>query len=431
MNKEIFQEDELAKLQKDTFSYFLKETNTENGLVPDSTKETSACSITAVGLALACYPVAVENGYIKRLEAIKRTLTTLRFFWESPQGKGINAIGYKGFFYHFLDMKTGRRIGNSEISTIDTTYFLAGALAAAQYFSGDTPEEKEICKLADALYRRTDWRWALNGGECVSMGWMPETGFIEHRWEGYSEALLLYALALGSPTFPIPEKSYAAWTKTYEWRKLYDIEYLHAGSLFIHQLSHCWIDFRGIQDEFMRGKGIDYFENTRRATYVQRQHAIENPRNFKGFCKDCWGITASDGPGDQTLKIDGVKREFFDYLARQIPDGPDDGTIAPWAAVASLPFAPEIVLPALDFFNRVFPEMTSKYGLKCSFNPTFTEGNQGHDGWISQGYYGLDQGPIVLMIENYRTGFFWRLMRNCPYITAGLRRAGFTGGWLD
>jgi hypothetical protein len=153
--------------------------------------------------------------------------------------------------------------------------------------------------------------------------------------------------------------------------------------------------------------------------------------DFKGYSEHCWGITASDGPGPTCLKADGVERCFFDYTARGAPYGPDDGTIAPWAAVASLPFAPEIVLPAPQHTSDAYPEMISTYGLKCSFNPTFQDENRGGKGWISKGYYGLDQGPIVMMIENHRSGFFWDLMRGCPDITAGLRRAGFTGGWLS
>ncbi|MEO5649497.1 MAG: glucoamylase family protein, partial [Ginsengibacter sp.] len=341
-----------------------------------------------------------------------------------------DATGYKGFYYHFLDMKTGRRVWESELSTIDTAFFLAGALAAVQYFNQKIKVEKEICTLGDALYRRADWKWMLNGGELVSMGWKPESGFLRYRWEGYSEALILYTLGLGSPTFQLPPESYRAWLKTYKWKKLYNIEFLYAGSLFIHQLSHVWIDFRGIQDEFMINKGIDYFENSRRATYVQQQYAIRNPKKFEGYEKYCWGITASDGPGPAMQKVNGKRMKFYDYVARKIPNGPDDGTIAPWAAVASLPFAPEIVLPTLKHFNETYPDITSKYGLKCSFNPTFESGNQGIKGWISKGYYGLDQGPIVLMIENYQTGFFWRLMRSCSYIETGLRRAGFRGGWL-
>ncbi len=431
MSKTILSDKTLVKLQKDTFGYFLKETNLENGLVPDNTRPDSHCSIAAVGLALSCYAVAVKRGFMTRADAVKRTLTTLRFFWESPQGKGKDDIGYKGFFYHFLDMKTGKRAWKSELSTIDTTLFLAGALTAAEYFTEDNKEEKEIRTLADALYRRADWSWALNGGDLVSMGWKPEDGFLKYRWEGYSEALLLYALGLGSPTFPLHAKSYQAWLKSYKWKKLYGIEFLYAGPLFIHQLSHVWIDFRGISDKYMRAKGIDYFENSRRATYVQQQYAIRNPRNFVGYGEHSWGITASDGPGPARQKVNGREVKFYDYVARKIPNGPDDGTIAPWAAIASLPFAPEIVLPTIKNFNDNYPDMTSKYGLKCSFNPTFESGNQSARGWVSKGYYGLDQGPIVLMIENYRTGFFWHLMRGCSYIGAGLRRAGFSGGWLQ
>ncbi|MBA3257476.1 MAG: hypothetical protein H0T64_12635 [Pyrinomonadaceae bacterium] len=420
----------LDKLQRGTFGYFLRETNPENGLVPDNTRDGAPCSITAVGLALAAYTVGVERGYLTRDEAVTRTLTTLGFFWNGTQGEESDALGYKGFYYHFLNMQTGRRMWKSELSTIDTTFLLAGALAAAQYFNRETKEEREIRTLASALYRRADWQWALNGGAKVSMGWKPESGFLRYRWEGYSEALLLYALGLGSPTHPLPAKSYQAWTETYRWKKLYGIEFLYAGPLFIHQLSHVWIDFRGIQDDFMRERGIDYFENSRRATYAQQQYAIRNPKKFRSYGENCWGVTASDGPGPATRKLNGVERRFFDYRARSIPYGPDDGTIAPWAAVASLPFAPELVLPALEHFNEAYPEMTSKYGFKCSFNPTFTDGKQSARGWISKGYYGLDQGPIVLMIENYRTGFFWQLMRQCPHLVTGLRRAGFAGGWL-
>jgi len=431
MSRPAMSDKALDKLQRATFGYFLKETNPANGLVPDNTRADAPCSITAVGLALAAYAVGAERGFIARTEAIRRTLTTLRFFRDSPQSEELDATGYKGFYYHFLDMHSGQRTWKSELSTIDTTFFLAGALLAATYFDRETKEEREIRAVADALYRRADWQWAQNGALKVTHGWKPEGGFLKYRWEGYNEALLLYVLGLGSPTHPLPTKSYTAWAKSYRWKKLYGHEFLYAGPLFVHQLSHVWIDFRGIQDDFMRERGIDYFENSRRATYVQQAYASRNPKKFKGYSESCWGITASDGPGPATRKVDGVERRFYDYRARSIPYGPDDGTIAPWAAIASLPFAPEIVLPALQHFNESFPEMTSKYGFKCSFNPTFADGKRSTRGWISQGYYGLDQGPIVLMIENYRSGFVWRLMRQCPYIVRGLRRAGFTNGWLD
>jgi len=423
-----FSEDELHELQRLTFDYFLKETNPENGLVPDSTRQGSPCSIAPTGFALAAYLVGVERGFITRDDAISRTLTSLRFFWNSPQGPEPDATGYKGFYYHFLDMKTGRRTFECELSTIDSTFVIAGALTAAEYFNRDTEDEREIRNLAEALYRRVDWRWAQNGKDTVTHGWTPEQGFIKYRWEGYDEALILYVLGLASPTHPLPAQSYEAWTSTYEWRNLYGYDFIYAGPLFIHQLSHMWIDFRDIQDDYTRHKGIDYFENSRRATYIQQQYAIHNPRGFKGYGEFIWGLTASDGPGPGIEKIGDKTFQVYDYINRGVPDGPDDGTLAPWAVIASLPFAPEIVLPSMRYFDEAFPEMTSKYGFKCSFNPTFSAASD--KGWISKGYYGLDQGPIVLMIENYRSEFIWRLMRSCPYIVTGLRRAGFSGGWL-
>lgn len=424
-------EKELAELQRNTFGYFLKEANLTNGMVPDSTKKESFASITAIGFALTAYPIGVERGYLTRAEAVARVLTTLRFFWNSEQSAEPTATGYKGFYYHFLDMQTGRRAPGSELSTIDTTFLLAGFLTASMYFERETKKETEIRGLAHALYARTDWQWAQNGALKVALGWKPETGFIRYRWEGYSEALLLYVLGLGSPAHALPAESYAAWMRTYKWKRLYELEFLYAGPLFIHHLSHVWIDFRGIQDEYMRVRGMDYFENSRRATYVQQAYAMRNPKGFAGYGKYAWGITASDGPGPTQCKINGIERKFYNYIARGIPNGPDDGTLAPWAVVASLPFAPELVLPSIKYFNETYPEMTSEYGFRCSYNPTFSgRKNNNSTGWISQGYYGLDQGPIVMMIENYRTGFLWRLLRQCPALQMGLRRAGFTGGWL-
>ena len=194
-------------------------------------------------------------------------------------------------------MKTGKRVWKCELSTVDTAFLLAGMLTAAAYFANETADEHEIRTLADELYRRADWQWAQNGGATVTHGWKPESGFLPYRWQGYDEALFLYLLGLGSPTHPLPEESYAAWTSTYQWRKIYDHEFLYSGPLFTHQLSHMWVDFRGIQDAYMRGKSIDYFENSRRATYVQQQYAIHNPGQFDGYGENCWGITASDGPG--------------------------------------------------------------------------------------------------------------------------------------
>jgi len=424
-------EDELESLQRETLRYFLRETNPRNGLVLDKTALDWPASIAATGLALAAYPVAVERGLITRTAAIEIVLATLRFFWNSRQGPEPDATGYHGFYYHFLDMQTGQRAWQCELSTVDSTILLAGALTAGAYFDAATTQEGEIRALADALYLRADWPWAQDGGATVTHGWKPESGFLEWRWQGYDEALVLYILGLGSPTYPLPEESYAAWASTYEWRRSYGHEYLYAGPLFTHQISHVWIDFRGIQDAFMRDKGIDYFENTRRATHVQQRYAIDNPRSFAAYGERCWGITANDGPGPATITVEGVERRFFGYLARGVPDGPDDGTIAPWAVVASLPFAPEIVLPAIDYLvHDVDLKLGNPYGFKASFNPTYPATSGNLNGWVSPWHYGINQGPIIPMVENYRTGMVWRLMRDCPYVVTGLRRAGFTGGWL-
>ena len=427
----------LQDIQKKAFHYFECEANPANGLIRDKAAPDDKwslgwpSSIAAVGFALACYPVAVTREFLSREAAVQRTLATLRFFSRSAHGPEPDATGYRGFYYHFLDMQTGRRAWQCELSTIDTALLLAGMLACAKFFTDETPDEAEIRSLADALYRRVEWDWALDGGSTVSMGWYPESGFLPFRWKGYNEALLLYILALGSPTHPVPEACYHAWTSSYEWKQIYGYDYLYAGALFTHQFPQVWIDFRGIRDGFMRDKGIDYFENSRRATYVQRQYAIANPMGFEGYSANCWGLTASQGPGPATVLIDGVERRFFAYTARGAPYGPDDGSIAPWAVVASLPFAPEIVLPALDYFiDDLKLHDVNPYGFRATINPTYAT-KPGHaSGWISPWHFGISQGPVVLMIENHRSGLLWELMRECPCVVQGLQRAGFRGDRL-
>lgn len=421
----------VATLQRHAFRYFLRECNLENGLVADHSLPESPASIASVGFALAALPVGVERGWMTRNDAARRTLAALRFFWKSDQGGGRHGTGYKGFYYHFLDMTTGRRAGSCEVSTVDTGILLAGMLAAAAYFDGDAAEEQEIRSLTNAIYRRVDWIWACNGGATLTHGWTPEGGFLPYRWEGYDEAALLYILGLGSPTYSLPPESYTAWTSTHLWSRSYGFEYIYGGPLFIHQYSHLWLDFRDIQDAFTRERGIDYFENSRRATYVQQEYAIRNPMEFKGYGEHFWGITASDGPGWTSRTINNFERTFYGYAARGVPYGPDDGTVAPWAVVASLPFAPEIVLPTIENFQEVYPQVTGKYCLRCSFNLSYPDVDNGTKGWTSSYHYGINLGPVVLMCENYRSGMLWRLMRKCRYITRGLRKAGFAGGWLD
>jgi hypothetical protein len=303
-------------------------------------------------------------------------------------------------------------------------------LTCAAYFDGDSAEENEIRRLAVELYCRADWQWATNSTAAICHGWRPETGFIPHFWTGYDEALLVYLLALGSPTFPLPPESYAAYCSTYSWKQIYDRELLYSGPLFTHQLSHLWIDFRGLRDAFMREHDSDYFENSRQATYVQQEYAQRNPLEFVGYGEFCWGITASDGPGWDKRMINGVEREFYGYYARGTPFGPDDGTLAPWVVLASLPFAPEIVIPTIRAMAQLDLGMTKRYGFKPSFNQTYAVPDSPTGWWVTPYHFGIDQGPVALMIENYRTGLVWNITRRSPYITTGLRRAGFTGGWL-
>jgi hypothetical protein len=306
----------------------------------------------------------------------------------------------------------------------------ATGLALAAY---PVAVEREIREIAEALYRRADWGWAQAADGTIGHGWRPESGFIKYRWQGYDEGLLLYALALGSPTYPLPPAAYTAWTSTYEWKRCYDIDYLYCGPLFTHQLSHIWIDFRNIQDPFMRTKGIDYFQNSRRATMIQQRYAIDNPLGFKGYGAEFWGITASDGPGPVTKQIDGVRRRFYDYAGRGAPYGIDDGTVSPWAVAASLPFAPEIVVPTLHHFIHTLKlHEHHRYGFKASLNLTWknSRADSSGEGWISPYFFGINLGPILLMVENHHSGMLWELMRDCRWIVDGLRRAGFTGGWL-
>ncbi len=426
--KPSMQEQTLDQLQRAAFGYFLQAVNPANGLVADTSREHSPSSIAVVGFALSAYPVAVERGWMTRADAVHRSLSVLRFFHNSDQSGGPEATGFKGFYYHFLDMHTGTRVWRSELSMIDTALLIAGVLTAGRYFMANTPDEIELRELVDVLYRRVDWGWAQQGGGTINHGWKPESGFLRYCWDGYSEAIVLYVLALGSPTHPIEADCYHAWTATYQWENLYGYDVLYAGSLFVHQFSHAWIDFRGIQDRFMREKRCDYFENSRRATEVQREYARRNPHGFAGYDEDCWGLTACDGPSHQLPELAHERRRLFGYAARGVPYGPDDGTLSGWAALASLPFASEIALSAARHMLQRYPEMLSDQQYASSFNPTLAGADR--RAWVSAGHFGLDQGIVVMMIENYRTQLIWRLMRDCPSIGTGLRRAGFLGGWL-
>ena len=434
-------------LERRTFEWFWHSADPKTGLVPDSYPGKSFSSIAAVGFGLTAYGVGVERGYITRQQAVDRTLATLHFFHDAPQNDSEDdASGYHGFFYHFLDMQSGKRATRSvELSSVDTTLLLGGVLFAESYYDRNTPQEKEIRRLADAIYRHVDWPFMQPRAPLISMGWTPGGKFIPADWKGYNEGMLVYILALGSPTHPVTPDAWKAWLSTnpLTWGTFQGRTFLNFAPLFGHQYTETWVDFRGIRDAWSRQHGLDYFENSRRATYSQRSYAIANPGHWTGYGPNVWGLTASNGPGDVTLKdAAGEERRFFGYTARGagLDYISDDGTIAPTAAGGSIAFAPEIVIPALtEMKQRYGKYIYNRYGFVDAFDPSF------HDsalplrtgsvvpgaGWVDSVQLGIDQGPIVLMIENWRSGFVWKVMKKNPYIRKGLERAGFTGGWLD
>jgi len=431
-------------LEERTFRWFWDTTNPKNGLVPDRWPTKSFSSVAAVGFGLTAYPIGVERGWITREQARERVLTTLRFFWTAPQGpQESGVIGHRGFFYHFLDMETGHRFEKVELSTIDTALFLAGALFCQSYFDDvANSTEIEIRDLTQKIYDRVEWTSALQRPGLVSMAWSPKDGWSSWDYTGYNEAMFLYILALGSKTHPIPDNAWDVFHRTDKWATFYDQPHVNFAPLFGHQYTMVWIDFKGIRDRLMREKGIDWFENSRRAAISQRAYAIDNPGEWRGYGPDVWGLTACDGPMDKTLEIDGRTRTFYTYHARGAAAGEirDDGTIAPTAAASSIGFAPEIAIPAIEEMIRVYgSDLFGQYGFVDAFNPTLTSSPfplqhgwiHPQKGWFDKDYLGIDQGPIVAMIENHRTGLVWNTMKKNPHIVRGLRRAGFEGGWLD
>ncbi len=430
-------------LEQRTFAFFWEQSDPETGLTPDRWPTPSFSSVAAIGFALTGYPIGVERGYVTRAQARDRVLSTLSFLWKAPQSDAHEGVtGYQGFFYHFLDMRSGHRFNTDvELSTIDTALLLGGVLFCQSYFERSDSGEVRIRSLADSIYRRVNWRWAQARPPAISNGWYPEKGFIPYDWTGYDEGMIVYILALGSPTYPVEPTAWDAWLREYDWGSYYGQAHVEFAPLFGHQYSHVWVDFRGIRDRYMRDKGIDYFENSRRATYAQRSYAIDDPMRWSGYGERAWGLTASDGPGDTVLVVGSKRREFFSYRARGADRNQvvDDGTIVPTAAGGSMPFAPEITLPVLVAMREEEGDaLFSQYGFLDAYNltyPTNVAPREGRvvpgRGWYDDDYLGIDQGPILAMMENWRTGLVWRYMRRNPYIVRGLKRAGFAGGWLD
>jgi len=423
----------LDTLQANTIRYFLETTDSVTGMAVDRYPTPSPASVAAVGYALTVYPIAAERGILTRSQAARRVANTLRHFASLPQSdRPDHVAGYRGLFYHWLRLSDHSREWNCELSTIDTGLMMAGILFCQSYFDGPGVEEAEIRAHADSLYRRVDWTWASEGKDGIALAWYPDKGFQGGSWYGYNESMILYILALGSPTHPAPPSGWEYWLSRYVWGIHYGLEFVNFGPLFGHQYSHCWIDFRGIQDRYMREKGIDYFENSRRATYTHRGYAMQNPDGWRGYDSTCWGLTACDGPGDTSVVVNGTSRQFHWYSARgtSLDWVLDDGTIAPTAAASSIPFAPEICIPAVKAMReRYGAALFRPYGFADAFNPSFITPRT-PAGWFDKDYIGIDQGPIAIMIENYRTGLVWNVMKKNPYVVNGLRKTGFTGGWL-
>lgn len=448
----------MEALSRDTFDYFWETTTTDTCLAPDRWPSNPFSSVAATGFAITAYAVGVERRYISRDQAVERTLRCLEFYHDAPQGPAASGMtGYQGFYYHFLKNSDGTRHGSSELSTVDTTLLLGGILFAQAYYERDTIQERRIRSLAEAIYRRVNWQWAQEGATGIPekdaqnpgpiiMGWRPERGWGPGRWTGYNEGMLVYILAAASPTHPVGK---AAWDQGWsgrmekDWGTFYGEEHLQFEPLFGHQYSHVWIDFRGIQDAFMARKGIDYFENSRRATLAQRAYGIANPNGWVGYSGDIWGWTASDGPGSaKGREVGGRERRFMAYAARGVSSERvvDDGTIVPTAAGGSIPFAPEITISALKAMkDRYGARLYSRYGFKDAFNPSFIFTDAGSrtgqvdaiSGWVARDHIGIDQGPILAMLENHRSELIWRTMRNSPHVRRGLQQLGFSGGWLD
>lgn len=403
----------LDTLQHTAFNYFWNEANASNGMVKDRSTPGSVASIAAVGFGLSAVNIGIDHGWITRDQGRTRTLTTLATFRDKPQGSGSSGtIGYLGLFYHWLDMTSAtRRVDwNSELSTIDTALLMAGIIDAREYFNTSDPLDSTVRAYADSIIRRCNWDIMRNFSNGIYMGYLPGSGFNGFgRWQGYNEAMILYLLALGSPTHAVPNSPPASnqwtyWCGTYNWSTQYGYTFVNFPPLFGHQYSHCWVDFRNLRDPYMQAKGIDYFENSRRATLAQQQYCIANPGGFTGYGSLGWGITASDVQGG--------------YSARGAPPNQgDNGTLVPTAVAGSIAFAPEIVIPTLHNFFDNYPLLWGTYGMRDAFNPG--------TGWYDTDYLGIDEGPILLMIENYRTGKVWQRVMGNSVIQTGLARAGF------
>jgi len=395
-------------VQQANFDYFWYEANPANGLIPDRTATGSACSIAAEGFGLTAIGIGIDHGWISRTQGVARVLTALNTFLQGRQGTNVTGmIGYNGWFYHFVDMNTATRSSGSELSSIDTVWLLSGILYAKQYFNGTNSDETNIRTMADTIFSRVNWTWMAQGSDAVAMGWLPESGFTTFgNWVGYNEGMMIYLLGMGASSNPVPASGWSYWTSGYSWATYYGQSFVPFGPLFGHEYSHCWVDFRHIADTYMNSHSSTYFENSRRATLAQRQYCIADPLNWAGYGSNVWGLTACDDPN-------------VGYEAHGAPPAlNDDGTLAPTASGGAIAFTPEYSLPTLEYLYSYYrTNLWTANGFRDAFNLSLS--------WYDTDELGIDQGPIVIMIENYHNQRPWQLFMQNPEVQRGLQQAGF------
>ena len=391
----------LEDLSKRSFMFFWEHADPATGIVRDrartngspvDTNARDVGSIASTGFGLTGLCIAAERGWIPRADAVGRARTTLRFF----TGRSVHE---RGWFYHFVNLRTGAREWSSELSSIDSALLLAGVLSVRQCFGSDA----EIVRSATTIYERVDFSWMLAGDPLIlSHGWKPESGFLRSRWDHYSELMLLYVLAIGSPTHAIPPASWRAWrrpTVTFE-------SYSYIGGpppLFVHQYAHAWVDFRGRRER--EAPNIDWFENSVIATRAHKAFTLSLAPEFPGYSEHLWGITASDSRKG--------------YVAWGGPPRTNqiDGTIVPAAAAGSLMFAPDITVPAVrEMRTRFGDRIYGRYGFTDAFHPA--------DGWVNPDVIGIDLGITLLSAENLRTGKVWEWFMRNREVPAALDRVG-------
>ncbi len=383
----------LEELEKANFQFFWEQADPESGLVKDRCNVRAAdkgivASIAATGCGLTAICIGQKRGYVSYQEARNRVLTTLRFLWKAMPN-------HRGFLYHFAHMKTGERIWDSEISSIDTAILLCGVLTCRQHF-----RHAEITRLANDIFNRVEWTWLSEDTSLLPHGWSPEVGFLPYRWDYYSELMMMYLLGLGSASHPLPVETWNAWKRvTFEYDGL---RYIGSyAPLFVHQYSHAWFDLRERRDKY-----ANYFQNSITATEVHRRFCLDLSKQFPDYSNDLWGITASDSQ--------------HGYVVWGGPPhmGPIDGTVVPSAAAGSLPFMPAATLRVLKNMKKRYGDRCwSRYGFVNAFNPLKS--------WYDTDVVGIDTGITMMMAENLRTGFVWSTFMKNREAQKGLARAGF------